>query len=70
MHSEGAALLLVWAANLIKLFACQKKLGEKEPGTLTVTPLNLDEVNQISATTQMQVRREMEARKVVEKDEI
>jgi hypothetical protein len=59
----------VWAANLIKLYACAKKLGEKDLATLTVTPLNLDEVNQISANTQMLVRRELEARRVVEKDE-
>ena len=69
LHSEGAALLLVWAANLVKLYACAKKLGEKDPQTLTVTPLNLDDVNQISAHTQMQVKRELEARKYVEKEE-
>ena len=27
LHSEGAALLLIWSANLIKLYACWKKLG-------------------------------------------
>lgn len=29
-HSEGAALLLIWGANLIKLYACYKKLKPKE----------------------------------------
>ena len=61
---------MVWAANLIKLYACAKKLGEKDPGQLTVTALNLDEVNRISAKTHMLVKREQEARKVVEKDEL
>ena len=27
LHSEGAALLLIWAANMIKLYACWKKVG-------------------------------------------
>ena len=70
MHSEGAALLLVWSANMIKLYACAKKLGEKDLAALSLTPLNIDDVNQISANTQMLVRRELEARKVVEKDEL
>jgi hypothetical protein len=27
LHSEAAALLLIWSANLIKSYACYKKLG-------------------------------------------
>lgn len=27
LHSEAAALLLIWAANLIKAYACYKRLG-------------------------------------------
>jgi hypothetical protein len=55
---------------MIKLYACAKKLGEKDLAALSLTPLNIDDVNQISANTQMLVRRELEARKVVEKDEL
>ena len=34
LHSHGAALLLVWAANVIKQYAAYKWLGEdpSEPG--------------------------------------
>ena len=27
LHSEAAALLLIWSANIIKLYACYKRLG-------------------------------------------
>lgn len=26
LHSEAAALLLIWCANVIKLYACSRKL--------------------------------------------
>ena len=47
LHSEAAALLLVWAANLIKLYACVRKFGEFDQAnnvSLNATVLNLDEV--------------------------
>lgn len=75
LQSEGAALLLVWAANLIKLFACTKKFGSdpdlipSQQTRMMIAPLNLDEVYKISARTQMLVKREQEARKMVEKEE-
>jgi hypothetical protein len=30
LYSEGAALLLVWSANIIKNYACYKKFGVLE----------------------------------------
>jgi hypothetical protein len=48
LHSEGAALLLVWAANLIKLYACNKKLGDHTQTESAVASgthiLNIEEV--------------------------
>lgn len=32
LHSEAAALLLIWSANVIKLYACLKKLGLSDGG--------------------------------------
>ena len=36
VHSEAAALLLIWAANMIKLYACQKVLGPPSNQVSTV----------------------------------
>jgi len=45
LHSEGAALLLVWAANLIKWYACTKKLGDTNDSGLGHHPLNINDVS-------------------------
>lgn len=63
MHSEGAALLLVWAANLIKFYACTKYLGEldQSQGIANTSPrLDMDEVHRISARTKIMVRKDQE----------
>ncbi len=44
LHSEGAALLLVWAANLVKLYACAKKLGDQGTPNDKAGSINIDEV--------------------------
>lgn len=54
LHSEGAALLLIWAANMIKLYACWKKVG---PPTKEVNkPLNYDDLQKISNRTKVMLK--------------
>ena len=43
LHSEAAALLLIWAANHIKLYACVQKLGML-PAERERTVIKLDEI--------------------------
>ena len=60
LHSEAAALLLVWSANIIKLYACTKRLGVLEVTASAINNLNLDEVQRIQARTKIMVRKEIE----------
>ena len=54
LHSEGAALLLIWGANMIKLYACTKKLDPKdEPAT---KPLRYEDLQRISNRTRVQMK--------------
>jgi len=73
IHSEAAALLLVWAANLIKLYACTKRLGILEITASSITgpggSLNLDEIQRIQARTKIMVRRELEGKRQQEREE-
>ena len=63
MHSEGAALLLVWAANLVKLYASSKKLGDSvHEFNLKHTSIDLDEVQRVTARTYLQVKKEIESK--------
>lgn len=67
LHSEAAALLLVWAANLIKMYACTKKLGELDlsignSSGAQQQHLNLDDVQKISARTKQQMKREADGK--------
>ena len=41
IHSKGAAFMLVWAANIIKLYAATKWLGEELNTELQRQYLNL-----------------------------
>jgi hypothetical protein len=54
LHSEGAALLLVWTANLVKLYACSKKLGDTVNENMKHNiSLDLDEVQKVTARTKL-----------------
>ena len=62
LHSEGAALLLVWAANLVKLYACAKKLGDQGTPNDKAGSINIDEVQKVTARTKLQVKKEIESK--------
>eukprot|EP00347_Sterkiella_histriomuscorum_P020945 403335852 len=69
LHSEGAALLLVWAANLIKLYACMKKNGELlningDAQNQAQGPLNYADIQRISARTKIMVKKEIQQKKL------
>ena len=57
-------MLLVWSANIIKLYACTKRLGVLEVTATAInsmgSTLNLDEVQRIQARTKIMVRKEIE----------
>ena len=55
LHSEGAALLLIWGANMIKLYACQKKLNPKEEPP--AKPLKYEDLQRISNRTRVQLKK-------------
>ena len=56
LHSEGAALLLIWAANMIKLYACWKKVG---PPTEEINkPLKPDDLQKITNRTLVKIKKE------------
>ncbi|CDW88384.1 UNKNOWN [Stylonychia lemnae] len=63
LHSEGAALLLVWAANLIKWYACTKKLGDTNESGLAHQGLNAAEIQKISARTKIMVKKDFHNKK-------
>lgn len=50
LHSEAAALLLIWAANQIKLYACHKKLGPPPEVSSEIKP---EEVNRATNKTKV-----------------
>jgi hypothetical protein len=50
LHSEAAALLLIWAANQIKLYACYKKVG---PPQVKPTVFKTDELSRIANKTKV-----------------
>ena len=54
LHSEGAALLLIWAANMIKLYACWKKLGP--PINETQQPLKYEDIKNITSRTKVMLK--------------
>ena len=55
MHSEGAALLLIWGANIIKLYACQKKLKPKDEPPQK--PLRYEDLQRITNRTRVQLKK-------------
>ena len=61
LHSEGGALLLVWAANVIKQYACAKKFGDPSDQQLNqqILPLKLEEIQRISARTKIKVKKDI-----------
>ena len=54
LHSEGAALLLIWAANMIKLYACWKKIGP--PVKEIKQPLKYEDMKQITSRTKVMLK--------------
>ncbi len=59
LHSEAAALLLIWAANMIKAYACYKKLGlhqAQDPGET----LKMDQYPVISKNTKVMLHKTYE----------
>jgi hypothetical protein len=50
LHSEAAALLLIWAANQIKMYACHKKLG---PMPETAPIIKPDELSRVTNKTKV-----------------
>ena len=56
LHSEGAALLLIWAANMIKLYACWKKVGP--PAAEVSRPLKHDDLQKITNRTKVMLKNQ------------
>ena len=55
MLSEGAALLLIWGANMIKLYACHKRLGpEEEPPAKS---FKQEDMQRITNRTRVQLKK-------------
>ena len=54
LHSEGAALLLIWAANMIKLYACWKKVGP--PKQEVKTALKTEDMQKITNRTKVMLK--------------
>lgn len=59
LHSEAAALLLIWAANMIKAYACYKKLGLSLAQD-TVEPIKMDQYPVISKNTKIMLHKTQE----------
>jgi len=55
MLSEGAALLLIWSANLIKLYACHKRLNPKDEPPQK--PLRYEDLQRITNRTRVQLKK-------------
>lgn len=55
MQSEGAALLLIWAANMIKLYACHKRLKPKDDPPQK--PLRYEDLQRITNRTRVQLKK-------------
>ena len=51
MLSEGAALLLIWSANMIKLYACHKRLKPKDEPPQK--PLRYEDLQRITNRTRV-----------------
>jgi len=51
LHSEGAALLLIWGANVIKLYACHKRLKPKDDAP--TKPLRYEDLQRITNRTRV-----------------
>ena len=58
LHSEAAALLLIWAANTIKLYACFKRLGPTPDKQTSV--LKTDELARITNKTKVILKNKKE----------
>ena len=62
IHSEGAALLLIWAHNIIKYYACAVALGELaadgQNNSYGKMQLNLNDIQKITARTKIQVKKD------------
>ena len=54
MSSEAAALLLIWAANMIKYYACWKKIGP--PAEKVAKPLREEDLKKISNRTKVMLK--------------
>jgi hypothetical protein len=64
LHSEAAALLLIWAANIIKLYACWKRLGP--PPEKATSIIKMDEMDRVTNKTKVILKTrhgEVEAKK-------
>lgn len=55
LHSEGAALLLIWGANVIKLYACHKRLKPAEDAPQK--PLRYEDLQRITNRTRVQLKK-------------
>lgn len=63
LHSEGAALLLIWTANMIKMYAICVKIGiqpeEHNRNTIKLDQnANLDDFHKISTRTKVMLKKE------------
>ena len=56
MSSEAAALLLIWAANMIKYYACWKKAGP--PPEETQKPLRAEDLQRITNRTKVHLKNQ------------
>ena len=68
LHSEGAALLLIWAANMIKMYAICVKIGiqpeEHNRNTIKLDQnANLDDFHKISTRTKVMLKKEQNTNK-------
>jgi len=51
LHSEAAALLLIWGANMIKYYACHRKLQPKDAAPQK--PLRYEDLQRITNRTRV-----------------
>lgn len=60
MHSEAAALLLIWSANFIKLYACFKKLKMDEVVAEKNASFKIESLAGVATQTKVMLKRQME----------
>jgi hypothetical protein len=56
-HSEAAALLLIWAANQIKQYACSITLGI-QPDEANASVIKMDDMHKVSTRTKVNLKKE------------